>query len=41
MADGTLRVDVERVYPLAQVKEALAHAARPGRAGKVLLAPNA
>ena len=26
---------------LAQVKEALAHAARPGRGGKVLLAPNA
>ena len=41
MADGTLRVEVERVYPLAQVKEALAHAARPGRGGKVLLAPSA
>ena len=41
VADGTLRVEVEKVYPLAQVKEALAHAARPGRGGKVLLAPNA
>ncbi|MEI7445169.1 MAG: zinc-dependent alcohol dehydrogenase family protein [Burkholderiales bacterium] len=41
IADGTLRVNVEKVYPLSQVKEALAHAARPGRGGKVLLAPNA
>jgi len=42
IADGTLHVAVERVYPLAQVKDALAHAARPGRGGgKVLLAPNA
>ena len=41
IADGSLRVEVERVYPLAQVREALAHAGRPGRGGKVLLAPNA
>jgi NADPH:quinone reductase-like Zn-dependent oxidoreductase len=41
IADGTLRVEIERVYPLSQVKEALAHAARPSRGGKVLLAPNA
>ncbi|HYF60185.1 MAG TPA: zinc-dependent alcohol dehydrogenase family protein [Burkholderiaceae bacterium] len=41
IADGTLRVEVEATYPLARVKEALAHAARPARGGKVLLAPNA
>ena len=41
IADGTLRVQVEAVYPLERVKEALAHAARPSRGGKVLLAPNA
>lgn len=39
--DGSLHVDVEAVYPLAQAREALAHAARPSRGGKVLLAPNA
>jgi NADPH:quinone reductase-like Zn-dependent oxidoreductase len=41
IAEGALRVEVERVYPLAQAREALAHAARPGRSGKVLIAPNA
>ncbi len=41
LADGTLHVEVEQVYPLAQVREALAHAGRPGRRGKILLAPNA
>jgi mitochondrial enoyl-[acyl-carrier protein] reductase / trans-2-enoyl-CoA reductase len=41
IAEGTLRVEVEAVYPLERVKEALAHAARPSRGGKVLLAPNA
>jgi NADPH:quinone reductase-like Zn-dependent oxidoreductase len=41
IADGALRVEVEAVYPLAKVTEALAHAARPGRSGKVLIAPNA
>ena len=41
IADGSFRVEVEAVYPLAKVREALAHAARPGRRGKVLLAPNA
>lgn len=41
IADGTLRVEVEQVYPLERIRDALAHAARPGRGGKVLLAPNA
>ena len=35
--DGTLQSEVEARYPLAAVREALAHEARPGRRGKVLL----
>lgn len=35
--DGTLTVDVEKVYPLARIKDAVAHAAREGRSGKILL----
>jgi len=35
--DGTLKVEVEKVYPLMQIKEAVAHAAREARAGKILL----
>lgn len=41
VVDGTIHVPVEATYPLAQVKEALAHAAREGRGGKVLITPNA
>ena len=37
IAAGTLAVDVEAVYPLRQVRDAVAHAARGARAGKVLL----
>jgi NADPH:quinone reductase-like Zn-dependent oxidoreductase len=37
VAAGALRVPVEATYPLARVREACAHAAREGRAGKVLL----
>ena len=40
VADGTIAVPVEATYPLAQLNEALAHAARPGRSGKVLLVMN-
>ena len=40
LADGSLHIEVEAVYPLARFREALAHAARPARGGKVLLAPN-
>jgi trans-2-enoyl-CoA reductase len=36
-ADGTLAVEVEAVYPLRKIKEAVAHAARGGRSGKVLI----
>lgn len=37
LADGTLAVEVEKVYPLGQLKEAVAHAARGGRGGKILV----
>jgi NADPH:quinone reductase-like Zn-dependent oxidoreductase len=37
LADGTLAVEVEAVYPVRRIKEAVAHAARGGRAGKILL----
>ena len=38
--DGTLAVKVEAVYPLEQVKQALAHASQQGRDGKILIAPS-
>jgi NADPH:quinone reductase-like Zn-dependent oxidoreductase len=37
LADGTLAVDVEKTYPLRQLKDAVAHAARGGRGGKILV----
>ncbi len=37
MKDGTIEIPIEATYPMTQVKAALAHAARPSRAGKVLL----
>jgi NADPH:quinone reductase-like Zn-dependent oxidoreductase len=37
LADGTLAVEVEAVYPIRRIKEAVAHAARGGRSGKILL----
>ncbi len=40
MNDGTIDIPIEATYPLARVKDALAHAARPGRSGKVLLTVN-
>jgi NADPH:quinone reductase-like Zn-dependent oxidoreductase len=40
IADGTLRVEVEATYPIEQIKAALAHAGRAGRAGKILVLPN-
>ena len=41
LVDGTLHVAVEASYPLTQVAEALAHAKRESRGGKVQLRPNA
>ncbi len=40
VVDGTIRVPIEATYNLDQVRDALAHAARSGRRGKVLLLPN-
>jgi trans-2-enoyl-CoA reductase len=37
VADGTLAVAVEAVYPVRKIKEAVAHAARGGRSGKILV----
>ena len=37
LADGTLAVEVEAVYPIRRIKEAVAHAARGGRSGKILV----
>ncbi|MFK7836882.1 MAG: zinc-dependent alcohol dehydrogenase family protein [Sulfitobacter sp.] len=37
LAAGVLQTDVDARYPLSQVKEAVAHAARAGRNGKILL----
>jgi NADPH:quinone reductase-like Zn-dependent oxidoreductase len=41
VTDGSLQVPVEATYPLTQVKRAVAHAAREGRDGKVLIEPGA
>ena len=38
VADGILAVEVEAVYPIRRIKEAVADAARSGRSGKILLA---
>ncbi|WP_029029872.1 zinc-dependent alcohol dehydrogenase family protein [Salinarimonas rosea] len=39
VADGTAASPIETVYPLTQIADALRHAERPGRRGKILLAP--
>jgi trans-2-enoyl-CoA reductase len=39
IADGTIHVSVEATYPLERIREALAHAAREGRKGKILITP--
>ena len=40
MADGTIAVPIEASYGLDDIGDALAHAAREARAGKILLTPN-
>jgi len=40
LIDGTIHVEVEASYPLEKVSDALAHAKREGRGGKVQLRPN-
>jgi NADPH:quinone reductase-like Zn-dependent oxidoreductase len=37
IADGALKVEVEAVYPIERIKQAVAHAARGGRSGKILM----
>jgi NADPH:quinone reductase-like Zn-dependent oxidoreductase len=37
---GTLYAPVDTVYPIERIKDALAHADRGGRNGKILVAPN-
>jgi NADPH:quinone reductase-like Zn-dependent oxidoreductase len=39
MAAGELKSQVEAVYPIADIKQALAHAAKQGRGGKILVKP--
>jgi NADPH:quinone reductase-like Zn-dependent oxidoreductase len=38
--DGTLHAPVEKVYPIEEIKTAIAHAQRGERSGKILVAPN-
>ncbi len=40
LMDGTIHVDVEATYALENISDALAHAKREGRGGKVQLRPN-
>lgn len=40
VAAGSLQVPVEATYDIADIKAALAHAAREGRSGKILVTPN-
>jgi NADPH:quinone reductase-like Zn-dependent oxidoreductase len=38
--DGTLRAPIDSTYPIERIGEALIHAQRPGRHGKILVLPN-
>lgn len=40
LLDGTIHVPIEASYPLAQIGDAMAHAKREARGGKVQLRPN-
>jgi mitochondrial enoyl-[acyl-carrier protein] reductase / trans-2-enoyl-CoA reductase len=40
MIEGAIDIPIEATYPMSRVKEALAHAERPGRAGKIMLTMN-
>ena len=39
LTEGTISVQIAATYPLSRVREALAHAARDARGGKILLVP--
>jgi trans-2-enoyl-CoA reductase len=40
LRDGVLRAPIEAAYPIEEIKQALTHAQRGGRDGKVLVLPN-
>ncbi len=40
LLDGTIHVDIEASYPLEKIADAMAHAKREGRGGKIQLRPN-
>ena len=40
VAKGNLSAPVEMVYPIEDIKEAVSHAQRGERSGKILVAPN-
>jgi len=40
LRDGVLKAPIEAFYPIDEIKQALAHAQRGGRDGKVLVLPN-
>ena len=40
IAEGKIDVPVEKIYAIEDIREAVAHAAAYGRAGKILIAPN-
>lgn len=40
IADGRMHAEVEATYPLAEIKQAVAHAMQGGRNGKVIILPN-
>jgi NADPH:quinone reductase-like Zn-dependent oxidoreductase len=40
LADGTLEAPIEATYEISDIKDALAHAEREGRDGKILITPN-
>jgi mitochondrial enoyl-[acyl-carrier protein] reductase / trans-2-enoyl-CoA reductase len=40
LLDGTIHVEIENSYPLENISDAMAHAKREGRGGKIQLRPN-
>ena len=40
LLDGRLSAPVEKIYPIEEIKTALAHAQQGERTGKILVAPN-
>ena len=40
LRDGVLKAPIDATYPIEEIKQALAHAQRGGRDGKVLVLPN-